>query len=163
MRFEEAYVGGEAAGPIWVAEVEGVPMEVQTARAFLTMSLYAAFEGVILRPSSGFRSMEEQMELWNERRDPRVRRAKGGAARPGFSRHQNGLAVDIRTGLSRLRFLAGERTETFLWLEANAPKFGFARTIPDEPWHFERVATYPLDEPPEDVVFASESGTDDLG
>jgi hypothetical protein len=44
------------------------------------------------------------------------------AAKPGYSNHQNGRAVDVSTSS---------------WLFANAAKFGFVRTVPSEDWHWE--------------------------
>lgn len=50
-------------------------------------------------------------------------------AKPGYSKHQNGKAVDFNT-----RGQGGKQGE---WLEKNAKDYGFKRTIPSEPWHYE--------------------------
>jgi hypothetical protein len=103
----------------------GVEVEVSTARAFLSMQAAAAKDGVDLRIESGFRTAEEQRELFRA-----WRRGRGNkAARPGESNHQSGRALDIAV-LSK---------GTFEWLEANAAAFRFTRTVKGEPWHWEYV------------------------
>lgn len=108
-----------------VTEVDGVLVEVKTARAFIAMRDAAAEDGVELVVWSGFRSHERQAELYAE--------WKAGygnpAARPGYSNHQSGRALDIN--------LLGVPPETFAWLTKNATRFGFRRTVPKEPWHWE--------------------------
>jgi len=51
------------------------------------------------------------------------------AAKPGFSNHQSGRAIDIN--------LLGVPKETYAWLKKNAARYGFRRTVPSEPWHWE--------------------------
>lgn len=52
-------------------------------------------------------------------------------ARPGFSQHERGLAVDFAVGGRGLtRGSAGYR-----WLRANAGRFGL-KNLPSEPWHW---------------------------
>ncbi len=50
------------------------------------------------------------------------------AAKPGFSKHQNGTAIDFN--------LTGKPIQ-YKWMIENAIKFGFIRTIPSEIWHWE--------------------------
>ena len=56
-------------------------------------------------------------------------RAKEGnlAAKPGFSNHQSGSALDI----------ALVYDGAYAWLKKHAQRFGFRRTVPGEPWHWE--------------------------
>ena len=98
-------------------------VEVRTARAFLAMRAAAAADGIELWVHSGFRTMEQQRWLYD------AWKAGWGAkaARPGRSNHQSGLALDLG--------VLGPGT--YAWLEANARRFGFRRTVPDEPWHWE--------------------------
>src|SRR6185436_12849709 len=49
------------------------------------------------------------------------------AARPGYSNHQSGTALDLNASAS------GVGT----WLTRNASRYGFTRTVPDEAWHYE--------------------------
>ena len=97
--------------------------EVSCARAFLAMAEAAAEAGVDLAIRSGFRSHEQQTWLY------RAYRAGWGnmAARPGHSLHQSGRALDL--DVSDPGVLA--------WLNRNARRFGFRRTVRSEPWHWE--------------------------
>lgn len=108
-----------------VTEVDGVPLEVSTARAFLKMRKAAGEQGVYLQAWSGFRSNDEQAELYA------AWKAGSGnlAARPGYSNHQSGRAIDIN--------LLGVPNETYAWLKRNAARYGFRRTVRSEPWHWE--------------------------
>lgn len=62
-------------------------------------------------------------------------------ARPGFSKHNSGAAVDFNadgTGRSKRT----RTTALWVWLQANSRRFGWvnpswARNNPAEPWHFE--------------------------
>jgi len=71
--------------------------------------------------NSGFRTYEEQVAVYNK-----FISGKGPqAAKPGSSRHESGNAADI-----------GPASE-YGWLAANAARFGLAKTVASEPWHFE--------------------------
>jgi hypothetical protein len=103
-----------------------VEVEIRTARAFLDMRTAAAVAGVELRLESGFRTVEQQRELYRA-----WRVGKGNkAARPGTSNHQSGRALDIA-----VISVPGALD----WLEQNAASFGFKRTVKSEPWHWEYV------------------------
>ena len=78
----------------------------------------------ITNPGGGnaYRSYERQVEYYN---NPNLR-----AAKPGYSNHGWGLAVDISgTG--------GYGGATYKWLNANAPSYGFDDGVSGEPWHWE--------------------------
>ncbi len=49
-------------------------------------------------------------------------------ARPGFSKHEQGLAIDF----SGMRY----GSAGYNWLRANAGTYGYASTVPGEPWHW---------------------------
>ena len=53
-------------------------------------------------------------------------------ARPGLSLHEQGLAVDFT---ANGRFISSRSDPGFVWLAANAGRFGF-RNLPSEPWHW---------------------------
>ena len=69
------------------------------------------------------------------------------AARPGYSEHQTGLALDITTRLAEDEEFVN--TEEFSWLKENAHKYGFILRYPEgkenitgysyEPWHYRYV------------------------
>src|SRR5689334_10467620 len=74
-----------------VVEIDGADVEVSTARAFRAMRRAAAADGISLEISSGFRTNERQAELYRA-----WRRGLGHlAARPGYSTHQAGRALDL--------------------------------------------------------------------
>jgi hypothetical protein len=103
-----------------------VEVEVSTAQAFLAMRAAALDAGVELRLESGFRTVQEQRELYRA-----WRKGHGHtAARPGRSNHQSGRALDIAV-LSAPGALP--------WLEEHGASFGFKRTVKSEPWHWEYV------------------------
>jgi D-alanyl-D-alanine carboxypeptidase len=107
--------------------VDWVEVEVTTARAFEAMRRAATADGIELVIRSGFRDQEKQAWLY--------RAWKSGwgnpAARPGHSNHQSGRALDLAVRDPQIRS----------WLEANARKFGFRRTVRREPWHWELFPT----------------------
>jgi hypothetical protein len=75
---------------------------------------------------SGFRTQGEQQYLYG----CSVHCDCNGcnlAARPGYSNHQSGYALDLNT----------EGGGVYTWLSRNAAHFGFARTVPSEDWHWE--------------------------
>jgi peptidoglycan hydrolase CwlO-like protein len=53
-------------------------------------------------------------------------------ARPGYSMHEQGLAVDLQSNGS---FINSRSNPAFGWLAANAGRFGFTN-LPSEPWHW---------------------------
>ena len=90
----------------------------------------AAADGVTLQVTSGFRTMEYQ---------ERLKRELGStAARPGFSPHQAGYAVDFST----------RGRGQYEWMVRNAYRYGFVRTVPRERWHWEYRGTWAGQEKP---------------
>jgi hypothetical protein len=124
----EPVLGVQDGRPVALAVVPLDPSghvraEVRTALAFLAMAAAARACGVELQVSSGFRTHEEQTELFRL-----YRMGKGPlASRPGTSNHQSGHALDIETRALPVR----------LWLRRHAYRFGFLRTVPSERWHWE--------------------------
>lgn len=105
--------------------VGGVELEETTARAFREMAKAAAKRGIKLAIRSGFRSHEKQKELYT-----RFKRGWGHlAAKPGYSNHQNGKAVDIYI----------DDYDVYEWLLHHAYKYGFKKTVKREAWHWEYV------------------------
>lgn len=136
-------VTGYARGkpfPLLLVDIDGKHWaESATASAFLEMREAAEKQSVRLEISSAWRSHDEQVRIWRDRQDPTARALYGQAAAPGWSRHESGRALDIRTGLTASSFAAGARTDVFRWLEQFAGAYGFKRTVAAEPWHWEHV------------------------
>jgi hypothetical protein len=59
------------------------------------------------------------------------------AAKPGYSNHQSGSALDLNTSAPGV----------YAWLSKNAGKFGFKRTVPSEAWHWEYLGSRPVGGP----------------
>jgi len=53
-------------------------------------------------------------------------------ARPGYSMHERGLAIDFQANGS---FINSRSNPGYIWLAANAGRFGFLN-LPSEPWHW---------------------------
>jgi D-alanyl-D-alanine carboxypeptidase len=108
-----------------LVNVSGVELEEKTARAFRAMAKAAKKAGIEIAIRSGFRSHEKQKELYR-----RFRKGRGHlAAKPGYSNHQNGKAVDI--------YIVDYAV--YEWLKNHASKYGFKRTVRREAWHWEYV------------------------
>ena len=58
-------------------------------------------------------------------------------ARPGYSYHERGLAIDF---MANGRFINSRSNPGFIWLAANAARFGFYN-LPSEPWHWDTRGT----------------------
>ncbi|MBP7002379.1 D-alanyl-D-alanine carboxypeptidase family protein [Amaricoccus sp.] len=128
-----AWSGGSFVGQVDLAEIVDATHEIERV-AMNTLAPYFALcdaaddDGIVVRINSGFRSYGEQKAL----HDGFVRKLPGFnlAAKPGFSKHQNGLAFDIDVP-------GGDGNPTYEWLKRRATGFGFVRTVSGEPWHWE--------------------------
>jgi LAS superfamily LD-carboxypeptidase LdcB len=112
---------------IKLVDVGGAELEAKAAKAFRSMARAAQKSGVQVAIRSGFRSHDEQKQLY-----ARYRKGWGNlAARPGYSNHQSGKAVDIYI----------DDYKVYEWLKKNAAKYGFRRTVRREAWHWEYVGS----------------------
>ncbi|MGI6329654.1 MAG: M15 family metallopeptidase [Bacilli bacterium] len=103
---------------------------------------------------SGYRSYQTQEDLYNKYYQKDGTLADDYSARPGFSEHQTGLAVDIYN--EELPFTKFKNTPEYQWVKNNAHRYGFIIRYPkdkeditgykEEPWHLrylgEEIATY---------------------
>ncbi len=124
-RQDTGYVRG-APYAITVVTVDGKPVERDTANAYWVMQQAAAAQGVSIRIVSGFRTQAQQQYLYNCYINGNCNNGNL-AARPGYSNHQSGHALDLNTSSGGV----------YNWLAANAVAFGFKRTVSSEPWHWE--------------------------
>lgn len=126
-------------------------MREEASKALEAMFQDAEEAGLSLLGVSGYRSFERQQAIYdrNVERDGR-RQADLYSARPGFSEHQTGLAMDISTPSIHNRL-----DETFAatpegkWLADHASEYGFIIRYPKdkseitgyayEPWHVRYV------------------------
>lgn len=119
------YVKG-AKFNITVVTVDGKPVEVETANAFYQMAQAAAKAGVTIKVVSGFRTMAEQQYLYNCYINCNCNNCNL-AAKPGYSNHQSGHALDLNTGGAGV----------LAWLKKHGGTYGFTATVPSEDWHWE--------------------------
>jgi hypothetical protein len=124
-RSDTGYTGGDDFS-IRVVTVDGRPIEVATANAYIAMQTAARNAGVSLRIVSGFRTMDQQEYLYGCYTNCNCNSCNL-AARPGYSNHQSGSALDLNTSESGV----------LTWLNNNGSRFGFRRTVPSENWHWE--------------------------
>ena len=111
---------------IAVVKVDNKPVEIDTANAYIAMQSSARNAGVNLRIVSGFRTNSQQQHLYGCYTNCNCNNCNL-AARPGYSNHQSGHALDLNSSD------AGVSS----WLNNNGARFGFRRTVANEPWHWE--------------------------
>ena len=116
--------------------------------AFISMFNDAKKDNVTLIVNSSYRSYNDQEETYNNYSTWYGKEeADKIAARPGFSEHQTGLAIDIMTyKTNRNNF---EVSDAFKWLQENAYKYGYILRYPKdkeyltgysyESWHYRYV------------------------
>lgn len=103
---------------------------------------------VKLMINSSYRSYKSQEEIYNEYKKISLKYADSYAARPGFSEHQTGLAIDI-TSLEHPYAKDFKESTEYEWLKNNCYKYGFILRYPEgkehitgyntESWHFRYV------------------------
>ena len=126
----------------------GQVMRNESASAFAQMIADAKKVGYTLLAESGYRSYSTQVSVYgNEVKNFGQITADTESARPGYSEHQTGWAIDIASpGCAEDCF---GKTMASKWLLANAYKYGFFERYPanktnitgyrNEPWHFRYV------------------------
>lgn len=121
-----AFHEGIDLGPQLCVCIDERPVSLRVASAFRAMREHASVSFVV---TSSFRVMSEQEYFY---RCYRIKENFGVvvcndgnlAARPGYSNHQNGIAMDIETS-------------AYEWMRVNAHKYLFVRTVDIEKWHWE--------------------------
>ncbi len=124
-RQDTGYTNGSSF-VITVVTADGKPAERATANAYAVMQAAAAADGINLVVVSGFRTMSEQQYLYACYVNCNCNNCNL-AAKPGYSNHQSGHAMDLNTSSPGV----------YTWLSNNAGRFGFKRTVPSEIWHWE--------------------------
>ena len=117
--------------------------------AFLKMHEDANQNNIYLMINSSYRDFKSQTIVYNNYETSHGEvYADKYAARPGYSEHQTGLALDIFSIDGALRSTFKD-TEAYAWLKDNAHKYGFILRYPEgkeditgfsfEPWHYRYV------------------------
>lgn len=117
--------------------------------AFINMWNAANEEGIYLIVNSSYRTYADQEETYNYYKDTYSEEyADSIAARPGYSEHQTGLAIDIfsKSNTARATF---KESNAYKWLTENAYKYGFILRYEEgkehltgydaESWHYRYV------------------------
>lgn len=117
----------------------------ETKEAFNKLQSAALLDGFNIYITSGFRSYERQVTLYNNyvKRDGKEA-ADTYSARPGYSEHQSGLTFDVNEVSDKFH-----NTPEANWLSENCYKYGFILRFPNgkenetgykyESWHFRYV------------------------
>ena len=123
----------------------GLMLRKAAADALGEMAAAARLEGITLAASSAYRSYNYQVEVYNRIvREMGQESADRESARPGFSQHQTGLALDFGSIDDSFAETAAGR-----WMAANASRFGWSLSFPKgyeavtgyrwESWHYRYV------------------------
>ena len=139
--------------PAQLVRVQGELMQAQAATAYKQFAKAAKAAGVNVIPISGYRSYREQASLYNSYVNQYGQAtADTIAARPGYSEHQTGLAIDIgnASGICALDPCFAT-TPAGKWAAQHGREYGFIVRYPDgadavtgytyEPWHLRYVGT----------------------
>jgi LAS superfamily LD-carboxypeptidase LdcB len=132
------------------------PINVVIAPALIDMLTAAKEAGHSIVISSGFRPAfgpnlsaktesglsvsAESQEVLYAKNCPGGVCGKTETAKPGSSRHGNGIAVDLNTGTrdpNNVVQFGKLRNDVYKWLVKNSWKFGFVRAVKSEEWHWE--------------------------
>ncbi|MDR0550529.1 MAG: M15 family metallopeptidase [Spirochaetaceae bacterium] len=123
----------------------GLMLRRDAEKALAAMAAAAQADGVTLTASSAYRSYKYQVEVYARNvRENGQAAADRESARPGYSQHQTGLAVDFGSITDAFAGTAAGK-----WMAVNAPRFGWSISFPDgyeavtgyrwESWHFRYV------------------------
>lgn len=127
----------------------GQQMRAEAASALSKMLAGAQAAGYTVTPASGYRSYTNQVNVYNSEVQAYGQQvADSESARPGYSEHQTGLAMDLASGGCSISDCFGD-TPGGKWITANAYKYGFILRYPadkvaitgyrHETWHFRYV------------------------
>lgn len=136
--------------PSDLVEFYGHQLRAEAAKAADTMVDAAATDGVTLLVSSAYRSyavQQQTYQYWVSVNGQQV--ADQLSARPGYSEHQTGLAIDFASPEGCRLEECYRDTLAGQWLAKNAPRYGYILRFPDgrqsvtgyrfEPWHYRYV------------------------
>lgn len=130
----------------------GQQMRSEAASALRKMIAAAGKSGLDIYAASAYRSYDTQVAAY----DSEVKAfgeayADQESARPGYSEHQSGWAVDLGTGQCSIANCFAT-TPAGKWVAANAYKYGFLLRYPKgctnvtgyeyESWHYRYIGTY---------------------
>ena len=138
--------------PTSEAVSENIYMQPEAAKALEELFAGAREDGLTLLATSGFRSYSTQKAIFERKLETMSERAANASvAKPGYSEHQTGLAMDVE-GESAIGMGLEEdfaRTPEGQWLAEHCHEYGFIIRYPEgktnitgyvyEPWHIRYV------------------------
>lgn len=139
------YAPQPEALPSELQRVGQIKLEKRAATAFQRMKLDAAKQGIVLEPVSGFRSVKDQEDIVQGKRNRGMSTDQilAYSAPPGHSEHHSGQALDIGTTGEMDLNEKFAKTPAFAWLQRNAKRYGYTLSYPEggtgtryEPWHW---------------------------
>lgn len=135
-----------------INNVNAARMRRAAAEALRSMTSAIRAAGIDYTVTSGYRSYESQVSVYNfwlDYNKGNVSATDAVSARPGFSEHQLGNTLDFTTNANGNIFYQFEYTPLSKWLAQNAYKYGFAMSYPKgkepitgytyEPWHYRYI------------------------
>jgi D-alanyl-D-alanine carboxypeptidase len=135
----------ELAGGAYNINRRGLMIRSGAASSLARMAAASRSEGAVLLVASAYRSYEYQVEVYARNVAAEGQEeADRVSARPGYSQHQTGLAVDFGPIDNSFAETPGGR-----WISDNAARFGWSLSFPDgyenvtgyawESWHYRYV------------------------
>ena len=131
---------------------ENIYMQPEAAEALEALFAGAKEDGITLLATSGFRSYSTQKAIFERKLEKMSERAANASvAKPGYSEHQTGLAMDVEGQSSLGMGLVEDFGETpeGKWLAQHCHEYGFIIRYPKgktditgyiyEPWHIRYV------------------------
>ena len=123
-------------------------MNSEAYNSFINMYNDASKENLKLFIKSPYRSYNNQNNLYNDYvYESGILEADTFSARPGYSEHQTGLAIDVSNGPNNLGYF--KDTNEYIWMINNSYKYGFILRYPEgkeyitgyqfESWHYRYV------------------------
>jgi LAS superfamily LD-carboxypeptidase LdcB len=134
-RASSATAAPRTSATVPLRTVGGITVNASIADQVAALLAAAAADGITLG-GSGYRDPAGQTAL-REQNCPDPANSSPSAcqpptARPGFSMHEQGLAIDFTYAGA---VISSRSSPGFLWLAANAARFGL-HNLPSEPWHW---------------------------
>ena len=131
-----------------LVKINNMYINKEAYNAYQEMKSDIEKENLNIRIISAYRSYDYQESLYDkylQKEDKKI--VDTYSARPGYSEHHTGLAIDIDN--EKLSFEKFYLTKEFLWMQNNAHKYGFILRYPKnkenitgysyEPWHYRYV------------------------
>ena len=128
--------------------IKKIYLRKKTKKAFEKLCKECKKHNLYIKAASGYRSYNYQKKIYYEYvKEKGKEYADLCSAKPGFSEHQTGLAIDIEGSTGTYDDF--ELTKEFNWISKNAYKFGFILRYPKEkenitgykyePWHYRYI------------------------